>query len=139
MKRFVVLFLFVIAMSGCFWASGSVHGEGMEYSARGLNAPDPMEMSVADLTSAQADMVRAQARTMEAHPELLRGYGGYGGYGGWGYGGYGGAVDQSYWYRPVYGPPSVAPTSSPPTQGSGASGQPPAETQSRRHRGGSQP
>lgn len=108
MRLFVAFVMF--AVSGCFAASTSLHSGGMTFEASGLNAPSPMEMSASDLTSAQADRVRAEARTMEAHPELFMGRGGYG-YGGYyGYqGGYGydGAprVDPNYYYGQYgYGP-----------------------------------
>lgn len=112
MRLFAALFA-VFAMSGCFTASMGLRSRGMTYEASGLNAPTPMEASAADLTSAQADRVRAEARTMEAHPELFmggRGYGGYGYgnyYGGYGYGG-APRVDPNYYYAPYgytpYGP-----------------------------------
>lgn len=77
--RFLVALFAMFLMSGCFVASGSVRSGGMTYEASGLNAPSPMEMSAADLTSAQADRVRAEGRALEAHPELFMGWRGYGG------------------------------------------------------------
>jgi hypothetical protein len=58
-----------------------------------------MEAASADLISAQADLVRTQARTMENNPELFWGWNNYR-Y--WGYMPYG-SVDPSYYlpYTPV--------------------------------------
>jgi hypothetical protein len=111
MRLFVAFVMFV--MSGCFAASTSLHSGGMTFEASGLNAPTPMEAASADLTSAQADRVRAEARTMEAHPELFMGRGGYGYSGYYGYQGgfgYGGArVDPNYYYAPYgYGASSAS-------------------------------
>jgi len=97
--RFFFGVLAVFAMSGCYWSSMGFHSGGVEYSQDGLMGAGPVEAAAADLTSAQADLVRAEARTMEAHPELFLGYRGYGGYG---YGGGYGRVDPSYYY-PSYG------------------------------------
>ncbi len=95
--RFFFAVLAVFAVSGCFGASMGLRSQGVEYSASGFMGPSPMEAAQADLTSAQADRVRAEARAMEAHPELFLGYRGYG------YGGYG-RVDPSYYYPSSYGP-----------------------------------
>lgn len=101
--RFFAMVLAVLAASGC-WTSMGLRSGGMAYSQNGLFGAGPVEAATADLTSAQADRVRAEARTMEAHPELFMGRGGYG-YGGYygyqgGYG-YGGArVDPNYYYAP---------------------------------------
>ena len=113
--RFFVLVCLV--GTGCYATTMGLHSGSMTYEASGLNAPTSMEAAAADRMSADADMVRAQARTMEAHPELLRGYGGYGygGYYGGGYG-YGGApqVNPNYYYPNGYGqPPAAAPASTP--------------------------
>lgn len=89
MRFFVALVLF--AMSGCFVSSGSVRSSGLDYSVSGFMGPGPMEMAAADLTSAQADRVRAEGRALEAHPEIFLGWRGYYGYGGWG------RVDPSYY------------------------------------------
>jgi len=97
MRFFVVLFAMFL-MSGCFAASGSIRSGGLDYSANGFMGPGPMEMAAADLTSAQADRVRAEGRALEAHPELFMGWRGYGG--GYGYGSYG-RVDQSYYGYPL--------------------------------------
>ena len=68
---------------------------GLEYSASGLMGPGPMEAASADLMSAQADRVRAEARAMEAHPELFMGWrNGY--YGQYGYSGIP-RVDPNYY------------------------------------------
>jgi hypothetical protein len=98
MKLFVVAF-FSIVTSGCFMSHMGLRSDGMDYSASGLMGPGPTEAASADLMSAQADRVRAEARVLEAHPELFVGRGYYGGY--HGYGSYG-RVDPSYYY-PTYG------------------------------------
>lgn len=102
--RIALVAFVMFLMSGCFAASGSLRSGGMTYEASGLNAPSPMEMAASDLTSAQADRVRAEARAMEAHPELFMGWrGGYGGYyGGSGYGGMP-RVDPNYYGYGQYG------------------------------------
>ncbi len=106
MRLFAAFVMFT--MSGCFATQTSLRSGGMDYEASGFMGPSPMEMSAADLTSAQADRVRAEARTMEAHPELFmggRGYGGYGYgnyYGGYGYGG-APRVDPNYYGYGQYG------------------------------------
>lgn len=103
----VALVAFVaFLMSGCFTSHTGLRSGGLEYSASGFMGPGPMEMATADLTSAQADRVRAEGRALEAHPELFMGWRGYGGY--YGYGSYG-RVDPSYYYpTSYYGSPTAA-------------------------------
>lgn len=105
--RFVLVAFAAFAMSGCFSTAMGLRSRSgsMIYEAEGLLGPTPMEAASADLVSAQADRVRAEARTMEAHPELFMGWrGGYGGYG---------RVDPSYYYPTVAVPPPTAATTLP--------------------------
>ncbi|MBI5072064.1 hypothetical protein HZB93_04240 [Candidatus Falkowbacteria bacterium] len=100
MRLFAALFV-MFAMSGCFTAQTSLRSGGMTYEANGFMGPGPMEMSAADLTSAQADRIRdegsclrSQGERRGGHPErCYRGYSGGYGYGGssnyYGYGQYG--------------------------------------------------
>lgn len=113
--------LATFALSGCFSTAMGLRSRSgsMIYEAEGLFGPTPMEAASADLVSAQADRVRAEAQTMQAHPELFMGW--RGGYGGYGYGGYG-RVDPSYYYPTVAAPPSAAATSALPALETRATG-----------------
>jgi len=85
--RFAIAAVTFFLLSGCYSASMQMRSEALNYQAGGINAPTPVEAATADLTSANADYLRAQARTMERHPQMFFGW--WGGYGG---------VDPNYYY-----------------------------------------
>lgn len=109
MKAICTVAVVLLCVLGCFSTTMRLRGSdgNLVYEAGGLNRPEPMEAASADLTSAQADYIRAQARTLERHPEMFFGWG-YGWYGWpvWGY-----RPDSSYYasyYRYLYDMDSLA-------------------------------
>jgi len=105
MRFFFVVFV-AFTVSGCYAASMEFQSGSLNYEANGLNGPTPMEAASAvatvEISEAQAEAIRAQARTMEDHPELFYGWGVYGGYGR-------GRVDGSYYYPPHGSSPASDP------------------------------
>ena len=99
MKRIIFAFVLVF-MTGCFSAATSLRSGNLNYEAAGINAPAPMEMAAADKMSADSEYVRAQARTLETHPEMFTGWNNWGG------GSY-----QNYYY-PYYAGGAGQPTAS---------------------------